>query len=910
MLRTGKYAEAYEMFGQLAKQKPLAAALGQAETQRQRGKLDKARAILVAAAAAQPKEPGPVAALARLDYESGQLDQAREQVEAALKLDPDHPPARWFKALLLRDTGKLDEAEEAFKWFIFYYNGVDVVEDPEWLRYVGLAAAEYARWKRDTGQFDFLVNDLRDEQLAVDEEYWPAHLEAGRLYLEKFNQAQATQELKQAIAINPSAAEVHVALGELAAQKYQFDDAKRLAEAALELNPKLVSAHRLLADAMMANFKVSEAAEKLKETSQLNPVSEETLGRLAACYLILDGRPDPADQDARVNQLVAEVIERNPRCGQFYLTLAQSLEERRRFSMSEAYFQASMDRMPQLIGSRAGLGMLYMRMGQEAEGNKLLTEAFEIDPFNVRVSNTLKVLEVLEDYETLETEHFTLKFAGKSDRILARYAAEYLEEEYPKLCKQLGYEVPQRSLFEFFSKARNTNGHGWFSARMIGLPYLGTVGACAGKIVALTSPNEQSYNWARVLKHEFVHVINLQQTDFNIPHWFTEGLAVMNEGYPRPKVWNELLVERVGSGKLFTLDDINFGFIRPESGLDWQMAYCQSELYVEYMLERYGDDAIARLLAAYEDSLDTATVLREAFGAEQADFEEGYVKYLKKVAAEIQQSAPAAEEMSFAELERAYEADKDNPDLAARLAQAQLARRNYPEAGKLAKQALKLKPKHGLASYVLARVHMVIGENQEALALLEAGLDEKRPDENLLALLAGLKLKSEDYDEAARLYGLGMKANPYDNRWAGGLARVYLLNGDDKKLAGVLEKLAEMDADNFTVRKKLAKLALDAKDFEGAVRWSREAIYVNVLDPEVHDWYGQALVALDLHAMAVREYEVASELNPDSAEYVYALAQAARDAKQPDKAKAAAEQVLKLDPNHEAAQQLLKELDP
>ena len=127
---------------------------------------------------------------------------------------------------------------------------------------------------------------------------------------------------------------------------------------------------------------------------------------------------------------------------------------------------------------------------------------------------------------------------------------------------------------------------------------------------------------------------------------------------------------------------------------------------------------------------------------------------------------------------------------------------------------------------------------------------------------------------------------------------------------GVLEKLAEMDADNLTVRKKLAKLALDAKDFEGAVRWSREAIYVNVLDPEVHDWYGQTLVALDRHATAVREYEVASELNPDSAEYVYALAQAARDAKQPDKAKAAAEQVLKLDPNHEAAQQLLKELDP
>ena len=30
----------------------------------------------------------------------------------------------------------------------------------------------------------------------------------------------------------------------------------------------------------------------------------------------------------------------------------------------------------------------------------------------------------------------------------------------------------------------------------------------------------------RLLSHELVHVITLQQTHFNIPHWFTEGLAV------------------------------------------------------------------------------------------------------------------------------------------------------------------------------------------------------------------------------------------------------------------------------------------------------------------------------------------------------------------------------------------------
>ena len=47
----------------------------------------------------------------------------------------------------------------------------------------------------------------------------------------------------------------------------------------------------------------------------------------------------------------------------------------------------------------------------------MLDEAFKIDPFNVRVNNTLKVLEVLDGYETLETEHFRIKFDPAKDKL-------------------------------------------------------------------------------------------------------------------------------------------------------------------------------------------------------------------------------------------------------------------------------------------------------------------------------------------------------------------------------------------------------------------------------------------------------------------------------------------------------------
>ncbi len=177
--------------------------------------------------------------------------------------------------------------------------------------------------------------------------------------------------------------------------------------------------------------------------------------------------------------------------------------------------------MPQLVQPYGDLGVVLMRLGDEAEAKRQFDTAFEVDPFNVRVNNMLKVLEVLDGYAVLETEHFVIKFDRGRDEILARYAARYLEDEvYPELCRTFRYRPPEKSLFEIFNRARNTNGHGWFSARMVGLPFVHTVGACAGKIVALASPNDmpKKYNWARVLKHEFVHVLNLQQTNFAIPH--------------------------------------------------------------------------------------------------------------------------------------------------------------------------------------------------------------------------------------------------------------------------------------------------------------------------------------------------------------------------------------------------------
>ena len=286
------------------------------------------------------------------------------------------------------------------------------------------------------------------------------------------------------------------------------------------------------------------------------------------------------------------------------------------------------------------------------------------------------------------------------DDLLGRYMSRYLESIYSTLTTRFGYAPPGRSKIEILKN------HQWFSGRTIGLPFVPTVGACTGRVVALASPKATRvpFNWARVLTHELVHVITLQQTEFNIPHWYTEALAVESEGYPRPQEWNRMLLERVPNRKLLNLDTINLGFIRPKEPDDRQMAYCQAQLYARYMLKRFGDDALIKMLMAYRRGLTTDRAIDDCFHVAKADFEKGYLAYLDEVLKTIRTRVSEEKPIKFSQLEREVKEKPDDPDLNARMAYEHFARRDFKAARPFADKALELKPHHPLASYVKARL--------------------------------------------------------------------------------------------------------------------------------------------------------------------------------------------------------------
>ncbi len=857
----GNYDEAKALYEELAKdaKSKIPATIGLSKALQSQGEYDKALTAVEAVLADNAKDPALNARHAELLYLRGRWDDALKAAELAIAEDKNQLLARWVRVEVYRDRGDVDKAKEEVRWYIKFYNDNDVKE-PDDLLLVGLASLEHARWNKLSDQFEFVLNELfaaagKPAKGQDEKTFWPAEYEAGALLLEKYNRPEAVDAFDKALTINPNCAEALVGKGYAALMKFEIKDAEGFAERALKVNPQLPDALRLRADVHLATGAVAAARKELDRAAKVNPRDESTLARVAACLLL-------ERKDAEYEELVKEVGKFDPKPAQFYYELGHQLEERRRLEAAEKSYKKASELRPFLGGPINSLGMLYMRMGREKEALTLLTKGFEWDLFNVRVSNTLKVLKHLDRYETLKTEHFELRYDPKNDTALIYYMADYLEEIYADLTKKFQFKPKERILLEVF------NRHDMFSGRVIALPDLHTIGACTGSMVAMVSPNAVSgvrkpFNWARVIRHEIVHVFNLEQTNFLTPHWLTEGLAVNNEGFPRPPVWNQLLAERVPAGEVLNLDTIDLGFIRPRDQLEWNLAYAQSQIYVNYMKEKYGPQTVGEMLDAYRDGLDTSAALKKVCKVDKAAFEEGYTAYLKETVKTIKGGKPAEKKRTAAELKKALAKEPDDLDLKAELALVTLGD-NRVEARKLAAQVLEKKAKHPKASLVLARLEHLAGNADKERSLLEEALDKDKPDPLILQALGKLYYDAEEFAKAAEVFELGRKTEPLEAGWLQQLVRVYSQTGDKDKQIGVLVDLVPTDADDFEHRARLAKLLLEADKPAEAEKYARQALEIDVRSKEAREVLYKALTAQKKDAEAERIKKLLEKPNKDT----------------------------------------------
>ena len=885
-LAKGRYAEAMESFSALLNDSAtgIPAALGLGRVHRAEGRLDEAQALLEKTIAEQSDTALTIdvqAALADLLAYRGEYQTARKLAEKIIEQDANHVLARFVVAVCMTETGDIDRAGMAWRWFVRFYNR-EQPEDAARLIVVGRGAAQYARWSSSSSIFRFLVNTLCTDALKDDENAWEAYYLSGKLLLEKYNRSQGLPDLKSALSVNPRAADVFDDLGYAQLERREFSDALKSAETALKINPRHIDALLLKTDVLLATEKTAEAANVLRDAEAVNSRLPQTIARRALVTMLETGYPDAKrfqtlmqhlddaswlseNADGQFEKQLAALIQLNPRPGQYFSDLGVMLGERRQFQLAEACFNKAIEVMPELSTPRIELGLLYMQTARTKLARTVLDKAFKADRFHVRVSNMRKVLSVLESYDTISTDHFVVHFDPKQDRILARQMAEYLESIYDNLVAHYGFEPPQRTHFEIYHDAKGEKAHGWFSARMTGRRWIQTIGASTGTMVAMASPTAgKPYNWARVAKHEFVHIITLQQTSFRIPHWFTEALAVTSEGLVPPKVWHRLLAERVPQGKIWKLDELNEVFIHPDSPLDWQFAYCQSRLYAQFMIEQFGADSISQMLAEYSKGQPTNSAIQTVFGKSADEFHQEYVRFVTKLIRDRGYARIVSVPSSVKDAKSAWESDRDDATLKARYAMALFLKGDKKLALQLGQEIIENEPAHPLGSLVVAMAEMGKKDPSAVIGALIPSMEENEDDviPDALALYAKALVEEGEQDAARNAYQRGHRLFPDDARWLRGL--LPLLDDEDQKTA-ILEKLIRIDFDDAVPRKTLAQLYYNRADFESAATAARKVLYSAPQDPVAHRILAISL-AKQKNPAAASALKSALELNPDDAE--------------------------------------------
>lgn len=440
----------------------------------------------------------------------------------------------------------------------------------------------------------------------LDRFHWPTHLAEARILMDKDNYPEAQQAVMAALQLNPLAAEAWYRLGLLAAEGFQFDLAGQCARRLYDMQPHHLLADLLAVQSLLAQRDAATAREILAGTVERYGRNRTVAAlRVAVAAMAFD---DPASAEA-----LADFDALSPGHPLARALTGKYLALARQYDAGEAILRDAIAQQPNWSEPRVELGLLLMQSGDEEKAYTQLQEAARLDPFNVRAANQLELLHELRNYARIETEHFIIKYKPGIDEVLARDMPEELERIYRDITATYDHRPRRVTLIELLPDERH------FGVRITGIPEIWTIAASTGDVIALTPPRpgarqRGSFDWARVVRHEFVHTVTLDQTANRLPHWFTEACAVASEPGDRDFQSCQLLAMALKNGELFDLSQINWAFVRPKRPEDRALAYAQAHWMLEYITETFGHRAIVTMLHRFRHGATTEQAIAHVTG--------------------------------------------------------------------------------------------------------------------------------------------------------------------------------------------------------------------------------------------------------------------------------------------------------
>jgi tetratricopeptide (TPR) repeat protein len=834
---------------------------------------------------------------------AGETAAARSLLEDVVKKQPRHLRARAELGLVYEETGEKALAARIWNQFYDDYDDgkIDESKAAE-LLYLGIAARHLEDFHG--------ANQTLEQAVQTDGSLLEANLEFGWLFLTKYDAANAEQSFDEVLKFDPKNPDAHAGMARVKLEQgYDVKGANEHIDAALASNPSHPRALLIRAEILIDNADYVEARRTLDRVLAQNPNQLEAHTFLGAIAWLTD---DKAGYDAERQKVLAL----NPTYSSFYHDIAEFAVKEHRYDEAIGLEEEALKVDPKDYLALAGIGTNYLRMGDEARGVKYLQDAHARDKFNVRTYNVLNLFEgiIPAQYEmvTPATPKGVFRFRVPRDEraMIERYLPRTLARAYADMVKRYGFTPTLPITFELY----NDPDH--YSVRTVGLPNLGALGVCFGRVVTALSPSNGNVNWGMILWHELGHVFALQASRNRVPRWYTEGLSEYETIIARPE-WrreNDLDVwMAMQAGRLPSVVELNTSFLRARDMNEMVAAYHLSSVTVEFIVKRWGFPRIVEGLKLFGRGQDTAAVIPAITGLSVPDFDAELRRYLDH-RLKVYQGSFKVQLSDYADLtsfEAQAAARPEDPEAQANLALAQLAEEDGDAAMAAAATALALDGKNRKALFVRGEIQSARGDDAGAREtwrqLIAAGGDGY----DVRMRLARVAREQGDVKEAETQLAAAKRLDPERSEPYFILSEIYGKSNREELALAELERYVMLEQMEYAPLKKLVDRYTVRKNPAKVRQFGEMALNINPFDADLHLKLADAYAATGGPDGAIYEYDSALRSDPPLRRPAIAqlgLARAYAAKKDLALARRALDAALKLEPDNAEARELAKKL--
>ncbi len=299
-----------------------------------------------------------------------------------------------------------------------------------------------------------------------------------------------------------------------------------------------------------------------------------------------------------------------------------------------------------------------------------------------------------------------------------------------------------------------------------------------------------------------------------MPRWFTEGLAVHEEGERSPE-WSDRvtpdILAAIRDKKLLPIAKLDRGFVYPDYPAQVIVSYFQAGAICEFIKEKWGEDKLLDMVHSYAKRESTSRVVQQDLSAAPEDFDKQFLAWI-----DSRYGAEAAHFDEWREKLKALVAAAQQKQYDTVLEQGPRVLTMYPEyvedssAYEWMADADKAKGDSKSEAAILASYEHMGGQSPEVLkrlAVLEEASGQKSDaaatlarinyiypvkDADLHRRLGDLLYAQQQYDGAIREYTALVASNPVDKALGAqfSLAQAYYAaNQKDKAEESVLAAL-------------------------------------------------------------------------------------------------------------------------